>query len=57
MRRKDREYESLRRPQIATGWTGTPKQVLSLITDAENGLFSRFIFYYMDTKLEWQDVF
>ena len=28
-----------------------------MITDAENGLFSRFIFYYMRTKLEWQDVF
>ena len=57
VRRKDREYVNLRRPRLSTLLTGTPKQVLSLITDAENGLFSRFIFYYMDTKLEWQDVF
>lgn len=57
VRRKDREYVNLRRPRLSTLLTGTPKQVLSLITDAENGLFSRFIFYYMDTRLEWQDVF
>lgn len=57
VRRKDREYVNLRKPRLSTLLTGTPKQVLSLITDAENGLFSRFIFYYMDTKLEWQDVF
>lgn len=29
----------------------------SLITDAENGLFSRFIFYYLSTKVMWQNVF
>lgn len=57
VRRKDHEYVNLRRPRLSTLLTGTPKQVLSLITDAENGLFSRFIFYYMDTRLEWQDVF
>lgn len=57
VRRKDREYVNLKRPRLSTVLTGTPKQVLSLITDAENGLFSRFIFYYMRTKLEWQDVF
>ena len=35
----------------------TPRQLLALVTDAENGLFSRFIFYYLLTGLEWQDVF
>ena len=47
---------NLKRPRLSTLLTGTPKQILSLITDAENGLFSRFIFYYLNTKLEWQNV-
>lgn len=57
VRRKDKEYVNLKRPRLSTLLTGTPKQILSLITDAENGLFSRFIFYYLNTKLEWQNVF
>lgn len=57
VRRKDREYVNLKRPRLSTLLTGTPKQILSLITDAENGLFSRFIFYYMNIRLDWQNVF
>ena len=37
--------------------SGTPKQVSTLIPSAENGLFSRFIFYSMNIKPEWHDVF
>ena len=37
--------------------SGTPRQILSLIPDAENGLFSCFIFYYMNVRLEWLNVF
>jgi hypothetical protein len=33
------------------------KQVSALILNAENGLFSRFIFYYMNIQLVWKDVF
>lgn len=29
----------------------------SLIKDAENGLFSRFLFYYLNSKSDWHDVF
>ena len=50
VRRKDREYVNLKHPKLSALLTGTPKQVSSLITDAENGLFSRFIFYYLSTK-------
>lgn len=57
VRRKDREYVNLKHPRLSTLLTGTPKQVSSLITDAENGLFSRFIFYYLSTKVVWQNVF
>lgn len=56
-RRKDREFVELSKPKLSALLSGTPKQVLALIPDAENGLFSRFIFYWMNTRLEWNDVF
>ena len=37
--------------------SGTPRQIAALIPDTENGLFSRFIFYYLDFRLEWQNAF
>lgn len=57
IRRKDREYVNIRQPRLSTLLTGTPRQILNLITDAENGLFSRFIFYCLDLKLIWNNVF
>jgi hypothetical protein len=57
LRRKDREYVTLEVPKLSALLSGTPRQVLSLIPDAENGLFSRFIFSYMNIRLQWIDVF
>lgn len=37
--------------------SGTPSQVKSLIPSAENGLFSRQIFYYMPSIRQWQNQF
>ena len=56
-RRKDREFVELKYPRLSAVLSGTPRQVLSLIPDAENGLFSRFIFYTIDVALVWNDVF
>lgn len=56
-RRKDREFVELKTPRLSAVLSGTPRQVLSLIPDAENGLFSRFIFYTIDLALVWNDVF
>ena len=56
-RRKDREFVELTKPRLSALLSGTPKQIFSLIPDAENGLFSRFIFYNMNLRLEWRDVF
>ena len=56
-RRKDREFVELLRPRLSTVLSGTPRQISALIPDAENGLFSRFIFYYINFKLEWLNVF
>ena len=57
IRRKDREYVNIKHPKLSTLLTGTPRQILNLITDAENGLFSRFAFYSLNTKLVWNNVF
>lgn len=57
LRRKDREYVKIDRPKLSALLAGTPRQVANLIHDSENGLFSRFVFYYMISKLEWHDVF
>jgi hypothetical protein len=56
-RRKDREYVELETPRLSALLSGTPKQVSTLIPNAENGLFSRFIFYYMNILPMWKDVF
>lgn len=56
-RRTDRENVEVEKPMLSTVLSGTPNQVLNLIPDAENGLFSRFMFYYLDMNSEWKDVF
>lgn len=56
-RKTDKEYLYVREPKMATVLSGTPRQVVSLIQDAENGLFSRFMFYYFNLKPVWKDVF
>lgn len=56
-RRTDREYVEINEPKLSVLLSGTPQQILSLIPDAENGLFSRFLFYTLPLILEWKDVF
>jgi hypothetical protein len=56
-RRTDRENVEVEKPMLSAVLSGTPNQVLNLIPEAENGLFSRFIFYYLEMKSEWKDVF
>jgi len=56
-RRKEREFVELEKPKFSAMLSGTPQQINALIPDAENGLFSRFIFYYLNTVLVWNDVF
>ena len=57
VRRKDREYVNIKHPRLSTLLTGTPRQILNLISDAENGLFSRFAFYYLNIPVVWNNVF
>ena len=56
-RRKDREFVEIQNPRLSALLSGTPKKVSTLIPSAENGLFSRFIFYFMNVRPVWNDVF
>jgi hypothetical protein len=56
-RRTDREFVEILCTCIATVLSGTPEQVALLIHSAENGLLSRFIFYHMNIRPVWKDVF
>ena len=56
-RRKDNERVDIKKPRWSILLTGTPDQVGNLIPTADNGTFSRFLFYVLPRKLEWRDVF
>ena len=56
-RRKDREYLEIDNPRLSVVLAGTPEQVRHLIPDAENGLLSRFIFYFIPFHRGIRDVF
>ena len=57
LRKKDHEFVEIVKPKFSAVLSGTPQQIFNLIPDAENGLFSRFIFYAMETELVWHDMF
>jgi len=56
-RRTDHEYRELKETYLSMVLSGTPNQVKSLIPSAENGLFSRFLFYYMPGIKKWENQF
>lgn len=56
-RRTNHEYRECRSSFLSVLLSGTPAQVQPLIPSAENGLFSRQVFYYMPPIEEWVDQF
>uniref|UniRef100_UPI0040489371 DUF3987 domain-containing protein n=1 Tax=Algoriphagus sp. TaxID=1872435 RepID=UPI0040489371 len=56
-RKTEREYVEIQSPKLSTVLSGTPQQVTALIPSAENGLFSRFIFYYIELDPTFKNVF
>jgi hypothetical protein len=56
-RRTNQELIYIDIPRFSAVFAGTWDQLISLIPGAENGLFSRFIYYPMDVSSEWRDVF
>jgi hypothetical protein len=53
-RRLDNEYVEIKSPKIALALSGTMNQVRKLITNTENGLYSRFVVYTLEQDLEWK---
>ncbi len=56
-RRTDREMVRMERPCLSVVLSGTPGQLKAMFPDAENGLFSRFLFYNFTEKPRWQPKF
>ena len=54
-RKTNREIIEIKEPKLAVSLSGTPAQVPKLIASAEDGLFSRFIFYAYKNEIVWQD--
>ncbi len=52
-RKTNKEYVEIDNPCISIALSGTPNQIFNIIADAEDGLFSRFIFYLFKTELIW----
>ena len=56
-RRANNECVEIEQPHLSAVISGTPLQIITLIKNAENGLFSRHMFYCLNFRLEWIDVF
>ena len=55
-RKTDNEYVIIKEPKISVALSGTPGQVANIIASAEDGLFSRFLFYTFKVEQLWKDV-
>jgi hypothetical protein len=56
-RKSGEEFLEVERPHLSVFLTGTPGQVASLMPSVENGLFSRFVFYSLESDLTWKSQF
>lgn len=57
LRRKDSELVEIDRPHLSIVLSGTPRQLKKMLPDAENGLFSRFLFYSFKDVSEFKNPF
>lgn len=55
-RKTNDEFVEVEKPRVSVALSGTPSQVQGLISSAEDGLFSRFIFYTFKVQPQWRDV-
>jgi len=53
-RKTNNEYIEVNNPRLAVALSGTPKQIFNIIASAEDGLFSRFVFYTFKTQSKWR---
>lgn len=56
-RRTDFEYTKIEEPKLSIAITGTPDQVKGILNSTQNGLASRFMFYYYETPPKWKKTF
>lgn len=56
-RRKDNEFIEIRDPHLAIALSGTPNQVHNMMPNAENGLFSRFMYYAFEDNSQFKNPF
>lgn len=54
-RKTNSEYIEIDEPKLSVALSGTLNQILNIISSAEDGLFSRFIYYVFKTKNVWTD--
>jgi hypothetical protein len=54
-RKTNNEYFEIDNPRLSVTLSGTPNQILNIIQSAEDGLFSRFIFYLFASNPVWLD--
>lgn len=52
-RKTNGEFIDINHPRISVALTGTPNQIFNIIPNAEDGLFSRFIFYAFRSDTGW----
>jgi len=52
-RKTNKEWVEIKKPRLSVALAGTPGQVENLIKSAEDGLFSRFIFYTFKSEIVW----
>ena len=56
-RKTDDEFTEISNSRFSFLTTGTPDQVKKLIPSAEDGLYSRFLFYVFSIPYEWRSTF
>lgn len=54
-RKTNNEYFEIDEPRLSVVLSGTPNQILNIIQSAEDGLFSRFLFYVFASPPVWLD--
>jgi hypothetical protein len=54
-KRKGHPINVINHPILSILLTGTPNQIKPLVESSENGIFSRFCFYYMESSEDWKD--
>lgn len=54
-RKTENQYDEINEPRLAVALSGTPAQAPRLLSSAEDGLFSRFLFYAYKNDIQWQD--